>query len=83
MNNINKEAEKFYVFATESYTKDEFTELKTSDFLTYVRLFPLTPKFSPSVICCYEAHNASCILQYDINRFYKHTHTHTHTHTTF
>ena len=45
MNNINKEGEKFYVFTTESYTKDEFTELKTSDFLTYVRLFPLTPSF--------------------------------------
>ena len=35
MNNINKEAEKFYVFTIESYTKDEVTEHETSDFLMF------------------------------------------------
>ena len=45
MNNINKEADKFYVFTTESHTKDEVTEHETSDFLIYVWLFPLTPNF--------------------------------------
>ena len=75
MNHINKEAEKFYIFTTESYTKAEFTELETSDFPIYVWLLPLIPSFLLQ-ICCYEAHNASCTLQFDINRFYKHTHTH-------
>lgn len=45
MNHINKEAENFYIFTTESYTKAEFTELETSDFLIYVWLLPLIPSF--------------------------------------
>ena len=60
MNNINKEADKFYVFTTESHTKDEVTEHKTR--FSYLCLaISIDSKFSPSDICCLEAHNASCI----------------------